>query len=311
MPNSPLPNNVFLEKESTRPVIVSMIINLLLAIIKGLAAFFGNSNALMADAAESFSDVLSSIIVWFGIKTAVKEPDKDHPYGHGKAEPIASIAVVVFLLVIAIAIANRAFTRLWHPPQVPKVFTLYVLVGVIIVKELVYRYVHNKAKAYGSTALLAEAMHNRSDAITSLVALIGILMAVLGGPKFVSADAFASLVASCIIAFNAVRIFRPALNELMDAAPPEEIVQQVRKIPLKVPGVIEVEKCFLRKMGMHYLVDMHVVVDASISVSAGHAIAHHVKDAIKHEMPFIYDVLVHIEPNVPGDYGESNYTPKK
>ncbi len=297
MDNNRKQDTALLGKASARPVILSILVNLFLAALKGVAAFFGNSNALMADAAESFSDVMSSAIVWIGIRTAVKEPDEDHPYGHGKAEPIASIAVVVFLLFTAIAIASRALGRLWHPPAVPETFTLYVLIGVIIVKEMVYRYMHKKAKNFGSTALLAEALHNRSDAITSLMAFIGILLAVVGGPKFVAADAYASIVASGIIAFNAIRIFKPALNELMDAAPPEELKEQVKKIPLKVAGVIEVEKCFLRKMGMHYLVDMHIVVDGKITVNEGHAIAHHVKDAVLNEMPIITDVLVHVEPN--------------
>ncbi|HXB10972.1 MAG TPA: cation diffusion facilitator family transporter, partial [Bacteroidia bacterium] len=144
---------------------------------------------------------------------------------------------------------------------------------------------------------LAEALHNRSDAITSLMAFIGILMAVVGGPKLVAADAYASIVASCIIAFNAIRIFKPALDELMDAAPPAELEVEVRRVSAGVAGVIEVEKCFLRNMGMRYLVDMHVVVDAKISVKDGHAIAHHVKDAVLHQMPVISDVLVHVEPN--------------
>ncbi|HXP50867.1 MAG TPA: cation diffusion facilitator family transporter [Bacteroidia bacterium] len=290
-------DTAMLGKASARPVILSMVVNLVLAAVKGTAAFFGNSNALMADAAESFSDVMSSVIVFIGIKTAVKEPDEDHPYGHGKAEPIASIAVVVFLLFTAIAIASRAVERLWNPPPVPESFTLYVLTGVIIIKELVYRYMHKKAKSFGSTALLAEALHNRSDAITSIMAFVGILLAIVGGPKFIAADAYASIVASGIIAFNAIRIFKPALNELMDAAPPEELKEEVKRIPLTVAGVIEVEKCFLRKMGMRYLVDMHVVVDGKITVNEGHAIAHHVKNEIQEQMPIISDVLVHIEPN--------------
>ncbi|HTA82723.1 MAG TPA: cation diffusion facilitator family transporter [Bacteroidia bacterium] len=284
-------------KASPAPVIVSMCVNLLLAIAKGIAGFFGNSNAMIADAAESFSDVMSSAIVWIGIRTAVKAPDEDHPYGHGKAEPMASVVVVIFLLITSIVIASRGIERLTHHALMPETFTLYVLVVVIILKEVIYRYMTRKAKSIRSSAMLAEAMHNRSDAITSLIALIGISLAIFGGARFVSADAYASLVAAGVIAFNAIRIFRPALNELMDAAPPEELKEQVKKIPLKVPGVIEVEKCLLRKMGMHYWVDMHVVVSGSISVHDGHFIAHKVKDAIIHEMPFITEVNVHIEPD--------------
>lgn len=290
-------DNEMIPAKASRPVLISMLANLALAFGKGVAAFFGNSNALMADAAESLSDVMSSAILWIGIRTAVKEPDADHPYGHGKAEPIASIAVVVFMLVTAISVFSRAVWLIMNPPAAPEKFTLYVLVVVIILKEGIYRYMRKKAEGMGSTALLAEALHNRTDAITSLVAFIGILITAIGGPKFVAADAYASIVASGVIAFNAVRIFRPALDELMDAAPPKELVEQVKLIPMRVAGVIEVEKCFLRKMGMRYLVDMHVVVDGKISVADGHAIAHHVKDAVLHDMPIITDVLVHIEPN--------------
>lgn len=279
------------------PVLVSMFANLLLAVVKGLAAFFGNSNALMADAAESLSDVMSSAIIWVGIRTAVKKPDAEHPYGHGKAEPIASIAVVVFLLVTAISVFSRAVWLIMNPPTAPESFTLWVLVLVIALKELIYRYMRKKAESFGSTALLAEALHNRSDAITSLIAFIGILITVVGGPKFVVADAYASIVASGVIAFNAILIFRPALDELMDAAPPKELVEEVKHVAEKVAGVIEVEKCFLRKMGMRYLADMHVVVDGKMSVADGHAIAHLVKDTVLHDMPVISDVLVHIEPN--------------
>ncbi len=291
------------EKASPAPVIVSMCVNLVLAITKGIAGFFGNSNAMIADAAESFSDVMSSVIVWIGIRTAVKAPDEDHPYGHGKAEPMASVVVVIFLLVTSIVIASRGIERLTHLALIPETFTLYVLVVVIALKEIVYRYMHAKAKTIRSSAMLAEAMHNRSDAITSLIALIGISFSIFGGLRFASADAYASLVASGVIAFNAIRIFRPALNELMDAAPPEELKQQVKRIPMTVSGVIEVEKCLLRKMGMHYWVDMHVVVDGSITVHDGHFIAHKVKDAIIQEMPFITEVNVHIEPNtITGPY---------
>ncbi len=283
-------------KLRTFPIVLTMCLNLILAAAKGTAAFLGNSNALMADAAESLTDILTSVIVWFGIKTAVKEPDEDHPYGHGKAEAIASIIVVVFLLSTAIAIAARGFQLLWNPTTLPESFTLWVLIIAIILKEGIYRYLKAKAKNLGSSAMLAEAMHNRSDAITSLVALAGISIALIGGGKYVAADAYASLVASVIIVFNAVRIFRPALNELMDAAPPHELIKKIRQIAENVEKVKEVEKCQVRKMGMHYFVDMHVVVDGSMTVYEGHDVAHRVKDAVKHELPYIADVLVHIEP---------------
>jgi len=277
-------------------MLFSLCMNLLFAIGKGIAAFFGNSNALMADAGESMADVLTSLIVWIGIRTSIKGPDEDHPYGHGKAEPLASIAVATFLMIASILIASRGVERLWTPPQKPEIFTLWVLIAAIIFKELIYRYLRYKGKDVKSNAMLAEATHNRSDAITSFMALIGISISIYAGPKYIAADAYSSLIASVIIAYNSIRIFRPAFDEIMDAAPSREIIEKIKSIAEKVDRVNEVEKCQVRKMGMKYLVDMHVVVNGNLSVIEGHDISHNVKDAIRGSLPEVSDVLIHIEP---------------
>ncbi len=284
------------ERKKAAPMLISLCINLVFAIGKGIAAFFGNSNALMADAGESMSDVLTSFIVWIGIKTSIKGPDEDHPYGHGKAEPLASIGVATFLMIASILIASRGVERLWSPPAKPETFTLWVLLASIIIKELIYRYLKNKNKKVKSNAMLAEATHNRSDAITSFMALIGIVISIYGGPKYIAADAYASLLASVIIAYNSIRIFRPAFDEIMDAAPSRDMIEKIKSIAEKVDRVEEVEKCHVRKMGMKYLVDMHVVVNGNLSVMEGHDISHRVKDAIRKGLPEVSDVLIHIEP---------------
>jgi cation diffusion facilitator family transporter len=279
-----------------RPVLYSLLLNLLFTLSKGVAAFYGSSNALMADAGESLSDVLTSAIVWVGIKTSVKKPDADHPYGHGKAEPISTVLVSIFLISAAVLIANRGWQSLNHQASIPKPYTLIVLSLVIIFKEFTYRYLSRKGKKVNSNAMLAEAWHSRSDALTSLLAFIGITIAIVGGQKYVAADAFSSLIASLIIAFNGLKIFRGGLNELMDAAPPEALVAQVRRIAEGVEGVKRVEQCKGRKMGAYYLVDMHIEVDGSLSVREGHHLAHKVKDAVKSQLPAIHDILVHVEP---------------
>lgn len=284
------------EKKKAAPMLFSLCINLLFAIGKGIAAFFGNSNALMADAGESMADVLTSFIVWIGIKTSIKGPDEDHPYGHGKAEPLASIAVATFLMIASVLIASRGIERLWIRPGKPEMFTLWVLLASIIIKELIYRYLKNKNKKIKSNAIMAEATHNRSDAITSFMALIGIAISIYGGPRYISADAYASLLASVIIAYNSLRIFRPAFDEIMDAAPSRDMIEKIKSVAEKVSGVNEVEKCQVRKMGMKYLVDMHVYVNGNLSVTEGHAISHRVKDAVRETLPEISDVLIHIEP---------------
>ncbi len=285
------------DKKKAAPMLFSLCMNLLFAIGKGTAAFFGNSNALMADAGESMSDVLTSFIVWVGIRTSIKGPDEDHPYGHGKAEPLASIAVATFLMIASILIASRGVERVWSPPEKPQFFTLWVLIAAIIFKELIYRYLKNKNKKVNSNALLAEATHNRSDAITSLMALIGITISIYGGRRFIAADAYASLVASVIIAYNSIRIFRPAFDEIMDAAPSRDLIEKIISIAERVSGVDEVEKCQVRKMGMKYLVDMHVVVNGNLTVIVGHDIAHNVKAAVREGLPEVADVLIHIEPS--------------
>jgi len=284
------------ERKKAAPMLISLCINLIFAIGKGTAAFFGNSNALMADAGESMADVLTSFIVWIGIKTSIKGPDEDHPYGHGKAEPLASIGVATFLMIASILIASRGIERLWIPPEKPETFTLWVLLAAIIIKEGIYRYLKNKNKKVKSNAMLAEATHNRSDAITSFMALIGIIISIYAGPKYIAADAYASLLASVIIAYNSIRIFRPAFDEIMDAAPSRDLIEKIRSVAEKVPRVNEVEKCHVRKMGMKYLVDMHVVVNGNLSVMEGHDISHRVKDAIRESFPEVSDVLIHIEP---------------
>jgi len=195
-------------------------------------------------------------------------------------------------------IASRGVERLWTPPDKPHKFTLLVLVVAIVIKELIYRYLKNKNKNVKSNAMMAEATHNRSDAITSFMALVGILISIYGGPKYIAADAYASLMASVIIAYNSIRIFRPAFNEIMDAAPSRDIIEKIKSLAEKVNGVNEVEKCQVRKMGMKYLVDMHVYVNGNLSVTEGHAISHRVKDAIRESLPEVSDVLIHIEPTI-------------
>jgi len=170
------------------------------------------------------------------------------------------------------------------------------LLASIIIKEIIYRYLKHKSKTVQSNAMLAEATHSRSDAITSFMALIGITISIYAGPRYIAADAYASLLASVIIAYNSIRIFRPAFDEIMDAAPSRDLIEKIKSIAEKVDRVNEIEKCHVRKMGMKYLVDMHVVVNGSLSVMEGHDISHRVKDAIRASLPEVSDVLIHIEP---------------
>ncbi len=272
-------------------------VNLILAFVKGLAGLFGNSFALIADAIESLADVFTSIIVWLGLKAASKAPDEDHPYGHGRAEPLAGIVVAVSLIAAAILIAIESIHLIMTPHKTPKAYTLIILIVVIVVKELMFRYVEKTANDIGSTAVKGDAWHHRSDAITSFTAAIGITIALIGGEGYESADDWAALIAAVLIVYNAVHIFQPAFHEVMDKAVSDDLLEEIRTLAAQVEGVMEVEKCFVRKSGFEYFVDIHIVVDGNLSVREGHKIGHDVKDFIMQHKPLIYNVLTHVEPN--------------
>ncbi len=279
-----------------RTTLIGIGVSVVLIFVKGLAGYFGHSYALIADATESGADILSSGLLWIGLRVALKEPDKEHPYGHGKAEPLAAIAVSLFLIGAAFWIAWNAIGFIRTPHLMPKAFTLWVLLLVIGVKEVMYRYVLNIGKKINSQAVKADAQHHRSDSITSIAAFIGISIALIGGEGYEGADDWAALLACALIFYNAIVILRPALNEIMDAAPSDEIVQKVRNVASTVSQVKEIEKCYVRKMGFDYWVDIHIEVDGGLSVIEGHRISHLVKDAILNSSLRVLNVLVHVEP---------------
>jgi len=281
-----------------RTTFFGLFTNLFLATGKMLAGIHGNSLALVSDAVESLADVFSSLIVWRGIVVASAPADEDHPYGHGKAEPIASAIVATMLLLAAVGIAVKAIQEIPNPHHSPAPFTLVVLVGVIAIKECLFRFVKSEGDAIKNTAVQSDAWHHRSDAITSLAAFIGISIALIGGEGYESSDDVAALFASGIIAYNGWRLLKPALNELMDKSPDPFIISQIREIAEQVDGVEYVEKCFVRKMGYQLYVDMHIEVEGSNTVDDAHRTAHIVKDKIKQSIPIVSDVLIHIEPAV-------------
>lgn len=279
-----------------KTTVYGIVVSVILIFVKGISGHFGHSYALIADATESGADILSSGLLWLGLRIAIKEPDEEHPYGHGKAEPLAAVAVALFLIAAAIWIAYHAINLINTPHQLPKSFTLWILLFVIGIKESMYRYVLNVGKKINSQAVKADAQHHRSDAITSIAAFIGISIALIAGKGYEGADDWAALAASALIFYNAIVILRPALSEIMDAAPSNEIVAKVKEIAASVPHVKGIEKCFVRKMGFDYYVDIHIEVDGQLSVAEGHRIAHLVKDTLLESNLRVTNVLVHIEP---------------
>lgn len=284
-------------KKAIRATYFSIIGNAALALLKGVAGFFGNSYALIADAIESTTDIFSSILVLFGIKYSTRPADENHPYGHGRAEALITFIVVGFLITAATVIAYESILNIQTPHDLPQSWTLFVLGAIIIWKEISFRLVLKKSKETNSSALKADAWHHRSDAITSVAAFTGISIALFCGKGFESADDWAALFASGFIIYNSYLIFRPALGEIMDEHLYDDVVEEIRKASLKVKGILGTEKCFVRKTGMVYHVELHAIVNADITVKQGHKLAHDLEDYLRNDIPGMGRILIHIEPD--------------
>jgi cation diffusion facilitator family transporter len=284
-------------RESARLVLRGIALNAVLAAAKFAGGFFGHTYALIADGTESLLDILSSTLVWAGFRVAGRPPDANHPYGHGKAEPLAALAVALFVFLAAGLVSWRAAHEIITPRQGPHWATLPLLAVVIITKLWFARRMRVAGEEAGSTALGVEAMHHWSDALTSGAAFVGIAIALWGGKGLEKADDWAALFACLVIAFNGVGMFKRALADVMDSAVPENFEREVRALALAVPGVGALDKVRIRKSGLSHLVDIQVRVDGHLTVSEGHDIAHAVKDALVASAPHaISDVTVHIEP---------------
>jgi cation diffusion facilitator family transporter len=284
-------------RRSIRWAQAGLLINAVLVLVKLFAGIIGHANALVADAIESSGDIFSSMIVWMGLSIAARPADEDHPYGHGKAEPLAAVVVSLMLLGAAVVISILAIREIRTPHHLPAPFTLFVAAGVIIVKEILYRRVSRVGRDVGSTAVTADAWHHRADAISSLAEFIGISIALLGGRGWEAADDWAALVAALVVAVNGVKTLRPAISGLMDEAPDRTVKERVLEAACAVDGVRNVENLKVRRSGLGFYVDLHVQADPGISLEDAHEIAATVKYAILEAVPSVAGVLVHMEPS--------------
>lgn len=276
--------------------LVGVAVNAALALVKILAGMIGNSYALVADGIESTSDIVTSLIVWAGLRVAATPANERHPYGYGKAEALAGVVAAGALLTAAVMIAVQSIREILTPHHLPHWSTLAILLFVVVLKEGLARWVGRIGDEAESTALLGDAWHHRSDALTSLAAFIGISIAVVGGPGYEPADDWAALLACLIIAFNGLRLARLAIREVMDVAPPKTFEDEVRRLALAVDGVRAVEKCRIRKSGLVYFVEIHVQVDEQATVRAGHDIGGRVRSRLRESTLRIADATIHIEP---------------
>jgi cation diffusion facilitator family transporter len=276
--------------------ILAVCVNMVLMLIKIVAGMWGNSQALIADGIESAGDIFTTLITWTGFQYSLRPADDNHPYGHGKIESLTGLFSGTALLVAAGVIAYHSIQEILAPHATPAWYTLPVLVGVVVVKELLFRRVFSLGSEMESQALLGDAWHHRSDAITSGAAAVGITVALMGGPGYEMADDCAALLACVIIVFNGARIIRPSLQDVLDTHVSGEFEESTRQRAEEVPGVVAIEKCRIRKSGIGYLVDIHVQVNGSMTVREGHEIGHAVKARLMESQPRITDVTVHLEP---------------
>lgn len=284
-------------KIGIKTTIAGIVVSTVLAIVKLLSGIFGHSYALIADAIESATDIVTSSLLLVGLKWSAKPADENHPYGHGKIEALVALFISLALLIAAFFIIKESIQHIQNPHKMPAPFTLLILIFVIIGKELMYRYVLKKAKQSNSEVMKADAIHHRSDAITSIAAFIGISIAIIGGKGYEVADDWAALFATIIIIYHAFGIGKSAVSELLDENMGVEFHGQIRALAEENPQVFKVEQCHSRKMGSFYQVDMHLWVNGKLSVEDGHEIAHEVKDTIIEKVPQILNVHIHIEPN--------------
>jgi cation diffusion facilitator family transporter len=283
-------------RRALRSAQTGVLVNIALAVTKLIAGVVGHTYALIADAVESTVDIFSSIVVWSGLHIAAQPADEDHPYGHGRAEALASAIVALMLMGVAFGIAVQALREIITPHRTPAAWTLVVLTVVIIVKELLFRRVFRVGIDVGSTAVLLDAQHHRSDVFTSAAAFIGISIALIGGRAWGWADGVAALLASGVIFYNGLRMLPPIVNDLMDRAPDEHVVQQISTAARSIQEVCAIEKLKVRKAGLAYFVDLHVQADPALSLYDAHVVSGKVKGAIKTAVPAVDEVLIHMEP---------------
>ena len=285
------------EKTATRVSTVSIIINLLLASFKFLAGALGHSGAMISDAVHSSSDVIGSLIVIVGVKMSEKSSDKDHPYGHERMESVASLILAGILAAAGFSIGREACLSVWKRTYLtaaaPGVLALIAAIVSIVVKEAMFWYTWINAKKIRSGALKAEAWHHRSDALSSVGALIGIGGALLGVRVM---EPIASIVICLFILKVAIDIFREAVDNMVDHACDTETEEAIRSCAAKQEGVIRVDILRTREFGRKIYVDLEISADGNLTLYAAHDIAQKVHDTIEETFPEVKHIMVHVNP---------------
>lgn len=300
MPDNPAARPIY--KEVIHAARLGLVVNLILGAVKLVVGLSTQAFSLVADAVNSLGDVVSTLVILFALHLAQRPPDKEHPYGHSRAEGVAATNVALLVMISALWIGGQAVTRLFHPVEGPSppIWTLGIAAANILIKEGLFHYKMRVGRRTGSAAIMANAWDHRSDAFCSLAVLVGLATVQFGGPEFAWADPLASLVVVVAILWSAGLLFRRSGSDLMDSQADAGLIRDMRKEALSVEGVKDVETLWVRKSGLEYLADIHIEVLASMTVAEGHEIGHRVKDHLLQTFPPLRDVLVHLEPHEPG-----------
>lgn len=290
------------QKTATRVSVVSILGNILLSIFKLIAGIVAHSNAMISDAVHSGSDVVSSIVVIIGIRLSTKESDKEHPYGHERLECVAAIILSVLLFItgggIGFTALKNIYTGSYKTLAVPGVLALVAAIISIVVKEAMFWYTRFYGKKYDSSALMADAWHHRSDALSSVGALIGIGFAILGYPIF---DSIASVIICVFIVKAAYDIFMDAIDKMVDHSCDAEFEDKIKTSALQIKGVLGIDLLKTRVFGNKVYVDLEICADGNISLNESHDIAEQVHDAIEQQFPKVKHIMVHVNPQTPED----------
>lgn len=285
------------EGRAARAALIGIGVSAGLAAVKIIAGLAASSVAVISDGIESASDCFTSGLVYVGLRVAARPADQDHPYGHGRFEILTGLAVGVLLAVIGAVICVRSIEER-HEQHMPALVAVWVMLGSIGVKAGLWAMKAGVARRTHSVALTADSKHDLVDLLSGAVALIAVLVAILFPPLH-AADHWGAFVIGLIVIFMGLRVARDTTLQLMDTMPDESQMEQIRAAAMRVPGALGVEKCFARKTGLRYHVDLHLEVDPAMTVLASHELATAVRFKIREELDWVADVLVHVEPYLP------------
>jgi cation diffusion facilitator family transporter len=287
------------EKLGQRMAMFSMVVSAMLATAKIVVGLHANSTAVVSDGLESTGDVLASGLVLLGLVLAAKPADDAHPYGHGRMETLSALAVGILLIASGTLISFRSLQRIWEVQDAPAFYAIWPLIVSIAVKVGMGFTKWRMGRKIRSSAMRADAMNDMLDVLSGSTALLGLGLTLFDPKKFVAADHFGGAAVGVIVIFAGIRVVRETALQLIDTMPDEASMERIREVGLSVPGAKGIEKCFARKTGLQWHVDLHLEVDPSLSVYESHEIATEVRIKIKETLKWVADVLVHVEPYLP------------